>query len=397
VSGAHGALRVLHVIEAMHQGGAESLVVEHARHAGPEVEVVVCALNRGGPALEAARPYARRVLVLGGDPRQRGPARPLAVLARLAALLREERVDVVNGHNPAGGLYAALAGVLARVPVVVRTEHSLHYRKRYSRVYPLLEPVSTTLTRRVVCVCQAVLHSHVSRSPWVARRFVNVANGISSAPHTRPREQVRGELILPPGARVVLTIGSLTRQKAQHLLLEAFAVGARLVPDACLLIAGEGPLQADLEARRDALGLGDRVRFLGPRLDVPDLLEAADVFALSSEREGLPVTLLEALRAGRPAVATDVGGCAEILGDGACGVLVPAGGTAALGAALAGLLADPGRAAALGRAGRARWAERYTAERMVRETEAIYRAELARARRGPARGALAAEARHASS
>ena len=382
------ALRVLHVVEAMHQGGAETLVVEHVRHAGAGVESLVCALNRGGPAMEAARALGARTFVLSGAPNR------MSRLIQLARLMRSERVAVANGHNPTGGLYAALAGRLAGVPVILRTEHSIHYRGRHSALYPsLIEPLVTLLTRRVIGVCGAVRESHAVRLRWAESRFVTIANGISQARAARAREAVRNELGIAEGDRVVLTIASLTPQKAQHVLIDAFAWLRSRVPGARLLIAGEGPLQAVLEARARASGVGDRVRFLGPRGDVADLVGAADVFALSSVREGLPITLLEAMRAGCPAVATHVGGAAEAIEDGGTGRIVLPGEPVALGQALLELLSDPVRARALGAAGRERWARCFTAERMVSETEALYRAELrARGARLPA-GRRAGEGR----
>src|SRR5262245_50814257 len=226
-------MRVLHVVEAMHQGGAESLLVEHARCAAPGVEVLIVALNRGGPALDQAQAAGARTFVLGG----RGAS--LARVRSLAALIRRERVHLVNGHNPSGALYATLAARMCGVPAF-RTEHSLHYGGRHSSAYGVLEPLLSVLTRRVVCVCQAVLQSHVSRLPWAAWRFVTVANGISPAPHTRPRESLRRELGIPDDAPLALNVGSLTWQKAQATLLSALAL-----PEAAglqLVIAGEGPL-----------------------------------------------------------------------------------------------------------------------------------------------------------
>jgi glycosyltransferase involved in cell wall biosynthesis len=363
-------LRVLHVIDAMDRGGGQSVVVEHVRHAGPGVEVLVCALNRGGPALEAARAAGARTFVLPGRSR-------LARMGRLAGLLRAEAITVVNGHNPMAGAAAALAARLAGVRAVLRTEHSLQYGARHPAAWPGLARVATALTTYVVCVCKTVRESHVTRFPRAARRFVTVRNGISAAPAARPREQVRAALGLGPQDRVALTVGSLTPQKAQHVLLDAFGRAASDVPGSYLLIAGEGPLRSTLEARRDALGLGDRVWFLGAREDVDDLLAAADVFTLSSQREGLPITLLEAMRAGRAVVLTRAGGCAEAVTEGITGTLVPVDDAAALGSALGALLADPARCARLGEAGRERWAREFTAERMVLETERLYEAALA--------------------
>lgn len=365
-------LRVMHVMEAMHQGGAESLILEHLRHAGPGVETWLAVLNRGGPALEQAQALGAHAFVLG-----KGGSR-LAGLRALAARMREHRIDVVNGHNPTGGLYAVVAARLARAPVVFRTEHSLHYAGRHSRFYPMLEPWLTRMASRVICVCDAVRESHVARMRALADRFVTVHNGIDAAPPARNGAAVRAELGVAPDQPLVLTVGSLTRQKAQHDLIDAFADVAAAHPGARLAIAGEGPLEAALRERARGAGVEAAVRFLGSRLDVPDLLEACDVFTLSSVREGLSVTLLEAMRAGRASVATRIGGNGEAIEDGVTGTLVPAGAPAALGAALSALIADPARRAAFGAAARLRWQARFTAERMVRETEALYERERTR-------------------
>ena len=371
-------LRVLHVVEAMHLGGAESLIVEHVRHAGPGVRSFVCGLNRGGPAMDAAVAAGAQGLVLEkGDGRLQG-------LRRLVAWMRDQRVDVVNGHNPTGSLYGTLAGRLAGVSVVIRTEHSIHYPGRHSGLYArVLEPALTRASDRVVCVCEAVRQSHAPRFPWAARRFVTVMNGVPDAASGRPRDAVRRELGLDPGDRVALTIGSLTPQKAQHVLLDAFADVARRVPGARLVIVGDGPLRATLERHAAERSPGGAVRFLGARHDVADLLSAADVFALSSVREGLPVTLLESMRAGRAAVVTRVGGNAEAVSDGETGRVVPVGDPAAFADALSAMLGDAELARDWGAMARERWARRFTAERMVRETEAVYR-EVLGARRAAA-------------
>lgn len=366
-------MRVLHVVEAMHQGGAESLVVEHVRLAAPDVSSLVVALNRGGPALEAAAAAGARTFLLG-----KGAAR-LAGLARLAKLAREERVDVVNGHNPTGAMYGTFAARLAGVPVVVRTEHSIHYPGRGFRFYGPVESLMTRLSDRVVCVCEAARRSHADRFQGLEARFVTVLNGIAEPPAVpRPREAVRASLGLAPGQPMALTVGSLTPQKSQDVLLRAMAAARSRAPGAVLLVAGEGRLKEPLLALHAELGLGDAVRFLGPRTDVPDLMEACDAFVLSSSREGLSVTLLEAMRAGRATLATAVGGNAEAVADGVTGRIVPVGDVAAMADALAELLGDAGRRSAFGEAGRARWRERFTARRMVDSTEALYREALAR-------------------
>ncbi|MEO5989212.1 MAG: glycosyltransferase [Candidatus Eisenbacteria bacterium] len=366
-------MRVMHVVEAMHQGGAETLVVEHVRLAGPEVESTVVALNRGGPSLEAARAAgAEAVLMCKGEAR-------LAALHKLGELMKQRRIQVVNGHNPTGAMYATLAARMAGVPVVVRTEHSIHYPGRGFRFYGPVEALITTLSDRVICVCEASRLSHTSRLRFAQDRFVTILNGIAEpAVAPRERESTRAALGLAPDARLVLNVGSLTRQKSQDTLLRAFARMAPRVPQAVLCIVGEGVLEPRLRALHAELGLGERARFLGPRTDVPDLMEACDLFALASSREGLSITLLEAMRASRACLATQVGGNAEAVADDTTGRIVPVGDVERMAAAFAELLGDSTRLTAFGQAGHARWRERFTAHRMVRQTEALYGEALAR-------------------
>lgn len=371
-------MRVMHVIEAMHQGGAESLVVEHVRRAAPDVESVVVALNRGGPSLEAARAAGATCHLLDKHgARWQG-------LRQVARLMRDHRIDVVNGHNPTGALYGTLAGTWSGVPVRIRTEHSIHYPGRGSRAYAPVEALLTLLGDRVICVCEAARASHAPRFPWARSRFLAIANGISETTDAPDRASARATLDLPATARVALTVGSLTPQKSQDVLLRAFADVARTTPDALLLIAGEGRLEPRLRELHAALALGDRVRFLGARTDVPVLMAACDVFVLSSSREGLSITLLEAMRASRACIATDVGGNREAVADGETGRIVPVGDPAALAHALQDLLAEPSASTMAGARGEARFRDRFTATRMVAQTEALYREVLASKRGGAA-------------
>ena len=364
-------MKVVHVVESMRRGGAESVVIEHVRLAAADIEVVVVALNFGGPALEAAQAAGARVHLLG-----KGAAR-LGGVRHLASILRAERPDVVNGHNATGGLYAVAAAALAAVPVVFRTEHTIHFDGRHSVIYPWLEPLSTARSRRVVCVCEAVRDSHVRRMRWATDRFVTVNNGIATLDPARPASEVRRALGLLAEHVVLLSVGSLTVQKAQDVLLDAFAAVAGRHPDARLLLAGEGPLRAALEQRITERGLSNAVRLLGDRADVADLMAASDGFVLSSRREGLPMTLIEAMRAGRATVSTRIGGTADAVVDGETGWLVPVGDASALAEALECLLVDSARRERFGAAGRQRFLARFTAERMVRETESLYRVETA--------------------
>jgi glycosyltransferase involved in cell wall biosynthesis len=368
----------MHLISAMSLGGAEMVVLEHVRHAGATVEPLVCAINHGGWTLEESKRLGARTWAL----EKRGGR--IQCIRRLVEIMRSERVHVVNGHNPSGGFYAVLAGRLARVPVIIRTEHSVSHPGRFATIYAsVVEPGLTAATDRVICVCEAVRQSQIDRMRWARARFVTVPNGISDVSDRSSGAVVRGELGLTSDARIALSVASLTPAKAQNVLLDAFAEALRSVAAAHLLIAGDGPLRPALEAQARSLGLADRVRFLGVRNDVSRLLAAADVYVLSSAREGLSMSLLEAMRAGKAAVVTNVGGNGEAVSHGDTGVVVAPGSPSALAEGLVMILSDPDRAVEWGTAARRRWEATYTAEHMATETEKIYRSELLRRRGSP--------------
>jgi glycosyltransferase involved in cell wall biosynthesis len=370
----NGSMRVLHVIESMDQGGAAAMVVEHVRHAGPRVESVVVALRRGGPALDAAIEAGATGVVLGRPP---GPAGRLTAANALVRLVRQHNISILNGHNPTGALSATYAAFRTGVPVI-RTEHGAHFVGRHSHAYPVLEALTTLATSRVVCVCEAVRASHAPRFGWATRRFVTILNGTSNAHAARPRAATRNQLGLLETDRLILAIGTLTRPKAHSVLVEAFQRVARRMSAATLLIVGEGPLHRTLEHQIADAGLADRVRLLGGRNDIPDLVAAADAFVTTSVRDGLSVALLEAMRGGCPVVASNAGGNAEAIVDGTSGWLVEPRNPGKTAEALLELLEDRVRAASFAREARRRWSELFTSERMVAETETLYRAVLRR-------------------
>jgi len=173
-------------------------------------------------------------------------------------------------------------------------------------------------------------------------------------------------------APVVGMVGRLARQKAPGDFLRAAALVAREFPAATFLVVGDGPLRATLEGLARELGIADRVRFLGFRDEVPVVLAALDVFALSSLWEGLPLTILEAMAAGKPVVATSVNGVAEVVQHGRTGWLVSPQQVEQLAAHIVTLLRDPGIARSMGEAGRRRVRERFSIERTVAELSDLY-------------------------
>jgi glycosyltransferase involved in cell wall biosynthesis len=181
---------------------------------------------------------------------------------------------------------------------------------------------------------------------------------------------------LPAGAPVVGAVSRLAWKKAIVHLVQATPRIVEALPQARVVIAGDGPLRAELEAEAAALGVADHIRFLGSREDSIDLMALFDVFVLPSVVEGMSNALLEAMAVGRPVVATDVGGNSEVVADGETGFLVPASAPDRLAAAIVKLLGAPEMAAEMGAAGRRRVIEHYRVDIMTRRIEAMYDALL---------------------
>jgi glycosyltransferase involved in cell wall biosynthesis len=294
----------------------------------------------------------------------------IAVLKRAFTELAPDLVHLHTGRaNWLGGWAARLAGV----PAITtrRMDREVSHGMRTRIVYEWL-------TLRTVAISEGVVEClRAGGVPEQRIELIPSSVDPSAVVPRRTRAEVRAELGASAEDSVVLAAGALVRRKGFDVLLEACAELARSGSEPRVWIAGEGEERAALEAQRASLGLESRVRLLGERHDVPDLLGACDVFAMPSRREGLGVAALEAMCAGRPVVASAVGGLREAVIDGECGFLVEPGDAPGLARALARILSDARLAQDLGRGGRERVRERYLAEQMVEAYEALYRRVLA--------------------
>ncbi|MFH1865781.1 MAG: glycosyltransferase [Candidatus Eisenbacteria bacterium] len=359
--------KVLHVVESMQAGGAERVVAEYAKwHDRSRYSPEVCCVLTSGPLAASVAASGVPVHVLGRKSRF-----DIGAIFRLARIVRSGRFDVVHNHNFAALSAGLPASILGRAKAVIRTEHNVLRTRGPARHY--VSRAAALREDAQIAVSDAVRRSHTDCGRIRPGRFVTVLNGVDEervGPST-DRASVRRQLGLSDDAVVCLNVGSLTEQKNRHTLLDA---AARLtdIEELRVLVVGSGPEEAELTERADELGLSERVLFLGQRLDVPDLLAASDIFVLSSDWEGLPITILEAMAVGVPCVATAVGGVPEALADGVNGLTVEPGDPAALADGLRRLARDAGLRARLAGAARDEFARRFRASQMVRQTEALY-------------------------
>lgn len=365
--GSEPRLRVLVVITRGEAGGAQVHVVDLVRSLRDSVAFTV-AVGEAGFLGDTLGALGVPVHLLPALHREVSPANDVAAVSALRALIRAEHPHLVHTHSTKAGLLGRLAAHLEGVPAI-HTAHAwsfsdgISWRRKLFAVP--VEALAGRVTSRFVVVSEA--DREVGMRYRVARdaQVRVVHNGVTDAPpRATPDEDV------PP---VVTMVARMAAPKDHSLLLRALA-GVK--HPFRLRLIGDGPDRAAVEATIASLGLADRVDLLGVRLDVAELLATSHVAALVSRQEGFPLAVLEAMRAGLPVVASDVGGIREAVEDGATGFLVARGDEAGLRSALDRLLGDPALRAGLGRAGRAAYERRFTVGHMAAGNTAVYR-ELA--------------------
>ena len=363
-------------------GGAERLAVQIATGLDRERFAPWLCVSRGQPGAAVRETLRAAGVPLLALDRQR--TTDVWPWRRLAALLRQERIDVLHTHKFGSNVWGAIIGRATRTPVVVAHEHTWSFEGQRLR-----RALDRHLVARAADAIVAV--SRQDRDKMIALegipperiRVIPTAVAVDAPSHGA---DVRAELGIPPDAPVVVNVAGLRAQKAHDVLIEATALLAERLPDARVIVAGDGPERSRLEALVSARGLDRRFLLLGKRDDVPDILRAADVVALSSDYEGMPLAALEAMAAGRPLVATAVGALPDVVEDGVTGVLVAPRDPAALADALARVAGDRSLARTMGDAARRRAHENYDLRASVRRYEELY-VELLSARRETASNA----------
>jgi glycosyltransferase involved in cell wall biosynthesis len=228
----------------------------------------------------------------------------------------------------------------------------------------MLERMAAKWCRTIVTVSESERTTGIAAKIGRLEQYRVIANGIDPAAYAGDVSPVPGKIVM---------VGRLSRQKRPDIAIRALSILRQAHPEACLDIVGGGPLRRQAEALLEELGLMDSVRLLGDRSDVPDLLAHATCFLLTSDYEGCPLAVLEAMAAGLPVVATDIGGFRELVVAGETGLLAEARRPDLIAAALSELLTNDERARSMGAAGKRRLLERFSSERMVADIEALYR------------------------
>ncbi|CAA9275536.1 MAG: hypothetical protein AVDCRST_MAG54-3255 [uncultured Actinomycetospora sp.] len=370
-----GPLRVLFVVPHMAVGGAERHAATLLTGFDPErfAGSLVCLQGQRGPGthIDVLRDAGVPVVELG----RRG--RDVAgMLLDLVRHLRREQPDVVVLRGFNAETVGRVAGVLARVPRLAVWVHNCGDVDPHGRARRVADRLLAKVTDAVYGVAHAQRPYITCELGHDADKVRIVHNGTDlgwTTPEPSGRDtELAHALGVSDDELVIGTAAVMRPEKDQATLLRAFRRVVDARSDVRLVLAGDGRQRPRLEALADELGVRERVLFLGRREDVPRLLRVFDVFTLSSKTvECFPMSVLEAMRAGLPAVCTDVGGVAEMVDDGVTGRVVPREDPEALAAAFLEVLADPARARAMGLAGRRRVREEFTLQRSIERAQAV--------------------------
>jgi len=357
--------RVACLITNSEIGGAQSHVADLLQSARSQADMVLLAGGEG-PLLDVAQRAGIPVIRLHQLDNTLSPARAFTALRELLQALRQAAPDLIHAHSAKAGALGRIAGFLLGIPVIY-TVHGFAFKPeapaRQRIAARIAEWLLAPLTARMICVAEA--EKHLARAlPIRAQHIAVIPNGIADT-NARARPEA-------PVQRIVM-VARLAAPKRPDLMIRAFAQTA--LPECELVITGDGPRRSAMQQLADQVAPG-RVRFTGGIGDVPDLLATAQIFALASDHEGFPLSVLEAMRAGLPVIASDLPGIREQLDNGRCGVLLESNDEAALAEALSRLASDASRRATLGDAARNRWEQNYGLDRMTQATWAVYQDAL---------------------
>jgi glycosyltransferase involved in cell wall biosynthesis len=366
---------ILHAIDTYGPGGAETVCVELASGLDRARFRSCGAVVREGWVFDtmAARGLDPALVRPG-----RGPV-DLLYLARLVALARRRRADLIQSHLLTANLYGALAAALLRRPAIATFHGTGDVAADDARAAAKLRLIAAC-SFRMVFVSETLRGHYLARHEVDRDRTAVVPNGIDAATFApAPHRRLRAELGVPDDALLVGLLGNIREAKAYDELLRVADAVRDAEPRIHFAVAGKERrgIYEDLIALRQRLRLEDRVTFLGYRTDAADLLNGLDLLLSTSTTEGMPLGTLQAMACGLPVVSTRSGGPQEVIDDGRDGLLVPVGDTAAIAAAVLRLARDGAARRTLGDRARRTVLERFTLQTMVAAYSALYDEALA--------------------
>jgi glycosyltransferase involved in cell wall biosynthesis len=381
-------VRVMRIISRMNIGGPSVHVT--LLNAGLNDEGYDCLLVTGsegaseGSLRDLAETQGLRLEIVAELGREISPRSDLITAMKLYRLMRRERPQIVHTHLAKAGFVGRIAARLAGVPVVLHTFHGHVFHGYFSpaktRVFLLMERFGARLSTRIITISPGLREEIAGFGVTDAANIEVIPLGFDLEPFAtqlRASGDFRRSIGVSAEAKLIGAVGRLVPIKNIPLLLEAMAIARRQDPDLHVVIVGDGELRQELEGKARALGLEGSVTFAGWRRDLPHVYADLDVAVISSDNEGTPASLIEAMATSCPVVATRVGGVPDLIADGITGRLIPPGDRAALANALLAVFREPERTRQMAERARLQVLERHQVDRLVADIDQLYRELLA--------------------
>jgi len=374
-----GKQNLIHITYSLDVGGIERLVLDLVKKLNEnKYKICVCALSNN---LKLRDEFAKVNVPVYSLPKKDGI--DFALPFKLMRLFRQNKTDIIHTHNIGPWLYGTIAARLTGVRAIVHTEHSNLFLSQNKLM--IAERYLVRFTSYVISDSVKVYKHLVDLQKVNSDKIKIIYNGINTDVFRSERSGLnlmRKELNLKENSKMIGIVARLEPVKDHLTLLNAFKIVTEKIPGSILLIVGDGSQRIILKQKVAELKLNQNILFLGSRGDIPNILSALDVFVLSSENEGLSLSLLEAMAMGKPVVATNAGGNPEIVTDGITGMLVPQKNPQKMAEAIVKILKNQDIGRKMGEAGRKRVEEKFSLDRMVREYEALYEECLSRPKIG---------------
>lgn len=382
--------KVLHVITRLDRGGSAQNTLLTCQGLSDRYEMVLVhglslesqmtdwewqSVHRG---IEEAKDRGVKVVPISSLVRKIAPVQDLQAFFSLWRLMLQERPDIVHTHTSKTGILGRWAAKMAGVPIIVHTPHGHvfygHFGPLVSRFFLAIERLMASITDRMVALSEGERNDYIRFSVSSPDKIVTIHSGVEIDRYMKAEvnvEEKRRSLGLNPNGLVVGTVGWLLPIKGPIHLLNAMAHIWRNHPEIRLVFVGKGELEGKLRAEASRMGVSERVTFLGWRDDIPEIMQILDIFVLPSLNEGMGRVLVEAMAAGRPVVASRVGGIPDLVEHKKNGFLVGPGDVNGTSLAIKRLLIDREMRDEMGRMGRA-MAQNFTVEGMVEKIDALY-------------------------
>ncbi len=361
-------INIMHIVLSLECGGLEKIAIDLASKLnGGIFNSCICCLDTFGELAKEAKEKGIEVVLT-----KRMPGIDFTLPFKLAAIMKKRNICLVHTHNPGPLLYGTLAAKLAGIPVIINTRHGRAKKHRNSYIW--------NMNDAVIAISEDAKREMLKWNRIDTKKTKVIYNGIDIDRYSKQQNgsEAKKALNIEPSTFVVGTVARLSPEKDQVTLIDAFSKVVNKIDDAKLIFVGDGILREELVNYASKLGISDKVMFLGFRDDVFKILPVFDVFVLSSLTEGISLTLLEAMAARKPILATSVGGNPEIVEDGVTGFLVPPKDPDKMAEKIINLLQNKELARRMGETGRKRMAEKFSLDRMVSEYKQLYEECLAR-------------------